>query len=62
MALTGVIPRENIRNIFLTFPAITTVVYMYSKTCVKRPLKDRQIKILMTNGSLMKIEIIADLH
>ena len=29
------------------------------KTCVKRPLKIRQNKILMTNGSLMKVESIA---
>ena len=34
----------------------------YSKTCVKRTLKNRQNKdhILMTNGSLMKVEIIAE--
>ena len=31
----------------------------YSKTCVKRPLKNGQ-KILMTNGSLMKVESIAE--
>ena len=28
----------------------------YSKTCVKQPLKYRQSKIFMTNGSLIKIE------
>ena len=33
---------------------------MYSKTCVKQPLKFRQKKILMTNGSLMKVESIAE--
>ena len=49
MALTDAKPRENIRNIFLTFPAITTVVYMYSKTCVERPLKDIQNKALNDN-------------
>ena len=32
----------------------------YSKTCVKRPLKNRQNKGLMTNGSLMKVESIAE--
>ena len=32
----------------------------YSKTCVKRPLKHRQNKDLMTNGSLMKVESIAE--
>ena len=31
-----------------------------SKTCVKRPLKNRQRKILMTNGSLFKVESIAE--
>ena len=29
---------------------------MYSKTCLKRTLTNRQKKILMTNGSLMKFE------
>ena len=29
---------------------------MYSKTCLKGPLKKDKTKILMTNGSLMKIE------
>ena len=33
---------------------------IYSKTCVKRPLKIDKTKILMTNGSLMKVEIIAE--
>ena len=33
---------------------------VYSKTCVKRPLKKKaKTKILMTNGSLMKVESIA---
>ena len=32
----------------------------YSKTCVKRPLKKDKTKILMTNGSLMKVESIAE--
>ena len=30
---------------------------MYSKTCLKRPLKT---KVLKTNGSLMKVESIAE--
>ena len=33
---------------------------MYSKTCVKWPLKIDKTKILMTNGSLMKVESIAE--
>ena len=32
----------------------------YSKTCVKRPLKIDKTKILMTNGSLMKVKSIAE--
>ena len=35
-------------------------IHIYSKTCVKRPLKNRKTEILMTNGSLMKIESIAE--
>ena len=33
---------------------------MYSKTCVKQQLKIDKTKILMTNGSLMKVESSAD--
>ena len=34
---------------------------MYSKTCLKRPLKNRQNKeVLKINGSLMKVDIIAE--
>ena len=33
---------------------------IYRKTCLKRPLKNRQIKILMINCSLMKVESIAE--
>ena len=32
----------------------------YSKTCVKRPLKIDKTKIRMTNGSLIKVESIAE--
>ena len=35
-------------------------ILKYSKTCVKCLLKNRQIKILMTNGSLMKVKSIAE--
>ena len=35
-------------------------VSQFSKTCVKRPLKNRYKKIFMTNGSLMKVECIAE--
>ena len=34
--------------------------YKYSKTCVKWPLKKYKTKILMTNGSLMTVESIAE--
>ena len=33
---------------------------VYSKTCVKRPLKKDNTKILMTNGSLLKVKSIAE--
>ena len=32
----------------------------YTKTCGKRPLKNKQTKILMKNGSLMKVKSIAE--
>ena len=35
-------------------------IVIYSKTCLKRSLKNRQNKGLMANGSLMKVEIIAE--
>ena len=35
-------------------------IYMYSKTCVKQPLKKDKTKVLMTNGSLMKVKSIAE--
>ena len=33
---------------------------MYSKTCIKRPLKIDKTKVLMDNYSLMKVESIAE--
>ena len=39
---------------------LIVVVSVYSKTCVKRPLKIDKTKILMTNGSLMKVERVAE--
>ena len=33
---------------------------LYSKTCVKWPLKIDKAKIVVTNGSLMKVESIAE--
>ena len=33
---------------------------VYSKTCVKWPLKIDKTKILMTNGSLMKVKSVAE--
>ena len=32
--------------------------YFYSKTCLKRSLKIDKTKVLMENGSLMKVESI----
>ena len=40
--------------------SLVTAESKYSKTCVKRPLKNRQNKILMTNGRLMKVRSIAE--
>ena len=34
--------------------------YTYSKPCVKRPLRIDKTKVLMTNGSLMKVESISE--
>ena len=38
------------------------IYFKYSNTCLKRPVKNRQNKDLklMTNGSLMKVESIAE--
>ena len=36
------------------------ILEAYSKTCVKRPHKNRQNKGFMTNGSLMMVESIAE--
>ena len=33
---------------------------VYSKTCLKLPLRIDKTKILMTNGNLMKVESIAE--
>ena len=33
-----------------------TEVTHYSRTCLMRPLKNKQIKVLKTNGSVMKVE------
>ena len=39
---------------------MNTIVYNnYSKTCLKRPLKNDKTKVLKTNSSLMKVESIA---
>ena len=36
------------------------IVLIYSKTCLKRPLNNRHSNCLKTNGSLMKVESIAE--
>ena len=38
----------------------TSKANYYSKTCVKRPLKIDKTSTLMTNGSQMKVESIAE--
>ena len=42
------------------FREIYIALLQYSKTCVKRPPTIDTTKIFMTNGSLMKVESIAD--
>ena len=34
--------------------------HLYSKMCLKRPLKNRQNKVLMENGSLMQVKSIEE--
>ena len=41
-------------------PDCCKYILQYSKTCVKRPLKKDKTKTLMTDGSLIKVEIIAE--
>ena len=36
------------------------VIFLYSITCLKRSLKIDKTNILMTNGSLIKVHIIAE--
>ena len=37
-----------------------TQIGMYSKTCLKRPLKIGNIKVLKTDGNLMQVKSIAE--
>ena len=39
---------------------VILILYKYSKTCLKQPLKTDKTKILMTNGSLIQVESIAE--
>ena len=39
---------------------MVAVLQLYSKTCVKRPLKIYKTKVLVTHGSLIKVESIAE--
>ena len=56
----------HISGLIITFQCMSfnqihfTFTLYYSKTCVKRPLKNRQTEVFMTNGSLMKVECIAE--
>ena len=40
----------------------TIIPFIYSKTCVKQPLKKDKTKLLITIGSLMKVGNTFDLH
>ena len=50
----------NLVRICVPAEVIGDVYHMYSKTCVKRPLKDRQNKDLNDNWLLMKVKSIAE--
>ena len=54
--------KHKLRQTNLSFHIFFTPGHMhtYSKTCLKRPLKNRQNMVLRTNGSLMKVKSIAE--
>ena len=45
---------------FFVLTYFVQVFWEYSKTCLKQPLKRDNTKVLKTNGSLMKVESIAE--
>ena len=48
-------------SIFTLLTCMISVISMYSKTCLKQPLKNRdKTKVVKTNSSLMKVESIAE--
>ena len=55
---------QNIRDFFLYKNSGAKLAYeiryMYSKTCLKRPLKIDKTKVLVENNSLMEVESIAE--
>ena len=49
-------PEKRVEKIFTQMDMVIPLSYrLYSKTCIKLPLKMDKTKILMTNGSLMKV-------
>ena len=57
----GICDEYHVIRHVMNLEAVNTYEGMYSKTCVKRPLyKKGKTKILMTNGSLMKVKSIAE--
>ena len=44
----------------ISFPPEGSLAPWYSKTCLKRSLKNDKTKILMTNCNLIKVESIAE--
>ena len=63
--LSDLVPIQDKLDFLFTCPAtILKKVHtiLYSKTCLKRSLKNRKTKVLKTNGSLMKVESIAILQ
>ena len=45
-----------VKSVFYLFIFYQINFHKYSKTCLKRPLKNRQNKALIVNGSFMKVE------
>ena len=60
MRLLPATPRSQVKHSTTEPPRFSGLNVRYSKTCLKRPLKNRQTKVLKTNSSLMKFESIAE--
>ena len=57
MPMAFIVPGDNLHQTNVNLNVLRSV---YSKTFLKRPLKNRQTKLLMADGSPMKVESIAE--